>query len=320
MIEVSVCIVNYNTKDRLKECIDSIYYQTKGIDYELIVVDNSSRDGSCDMVKCSYPEVILIANEENKGFARANNQAIRKSRGKYLLFLNPDTVLLSNVLVILRDFFQKYPQAGAVGCRLLNRDGSLQTSSYRFPTLIQALGNIFLLNRILPYQWLRANLGYKLGNLWGQFDPHDRIREVDYVTGACIMVRKDLLDKIGLFDPKFFLYFEEKDLCLRLKKAGWRVYFTPQASVMHYIAEASKLNKKYALFHRYRSMVYFYRKHYNRNILISLKGILTIGCIYRMLLSIIGCLGHPDKKIYLKDALTLWGSILKIAWWEKTAS
>jgi len=313
MVEVSVCIVNYNTKERLKECLDSLYSQTRNIDYEVIVVDNNSADGSVEMLKQLYPGTILISNRLNLGFGQANNQAIEQSQGEYLLFLNPDTRLLTDVISTLRDFLQAHPKAGAVGCRLLNPDGSLQTSGYRFPTLVQALGNLFMLNRVLPYQFLRGYFGPVLGKIWGQFDPHDRLREVDYVTGACLMVRRKALQEIGYFDPAFFLYFEEKDLCLRLKRAGWQIYFTPEASVIHYLGGASKLCPEISLYHRYRSMVYFFQKHYRWQTGVLLRCILIMGSLFRMALALANSLIQPRRWGYLKRAIRLWGSVLRLA-------
>jgi len=231
--DVSVIIVNWNTKDLLSQCIESIKTHTKKISFEIIVVDNFSSDGSPEMVERNFPEVILFKNKKNKGFGQANNQGLARARGKYVLFLNSDVVINENCLDDMFDFMEKNPEVGASSCKLTFPDGSLQHSCRKFPSF-----KVFFL-MLLGLRAFFPNMKVFREYLMLDWDHSDE-REVDQIMGSFMFIRKDVLNKIGSFDERYWMYFEEVDLCLRMKKAGWRVVHYPFASAIHFLSKSSE--------------------------------------------------------------------------------
>ena len=255
MVDLSIIIVNYNVKHYLRECLQSIYRNTNGINLEIIIVDNNSTDGSVDMLKNEFPEVKLIENCQNFGFAKANNQGLRENKGRYVLLLNPDTIVLPNALDRMVEFMEANFHAGALGCKLLNPDGRLQPSCRSFPTLTTAffentgLEKLFLRNRIMG----RHRIG-----CWDYND----IREVDQPMGSALMVRREAITQVGLMDEQFHMYYEDVDWCFRIKKRGWRIYFIPLAEIIHYGGQSAWPNMAKMRVQRYKSRHKFFRKHY----------------------------------------------------------
>lgn len=247
-IDLSIVIVNWNTKEALKGCLESIY--ASGLDFfEIIVADNASEDGSISMLEEEFPQARLIKNARNVGFARASNQGMFLSQGDYILLLNSDTQIEVQALRRMIEFMEEHPQAGAMGPRLVLPDGRPQPYSFGCdPTL--------------GYLWRRGlNLLLRKGYLhnWGT----EETGEVDWVSGASLMLRRGALEETGLLDENFFLYFEDNDLCLRLRQKGWRIYFNPRMSVLHWggrsLAQNEAAQKEY-----FYSLLYFYNKHYGR--------------------------------------------------------
>lgn len=302
-IDLSVIVVNYNTGPLLERCVDSIRRFSDGIPLEILVVDNASTDGSADRLG-RLSEIRLIRNRENLGFAQATNQGIEASRGRYLLLLNPDAYLVSPIFRSLIAFAEERRDAGVVGPRLRNPDGTLQPSAYRFPTLIQAAGAILSLKRGIPVARLRASLGWWLGRYFGQLDPHASVKPVDYVTGACMLIRRELVRQIGGLDPRFFLYFEEKDFCLRARQAGWEVYFCPHAEVVHQIGGSSGDDPGTTIVERFRAMRQFYDKHYGWGSRFALRGLLVAGASTRLT----GAILSRDPK-----RARAWRTVLELA-------
>jgi len=212
-VVVSIILVNHNTREILRKCLKSIGKQTKGIAYEIILVDNNSTDGSAEMVQGEFPAVQLIRNSENRGFAAANNQGISRACGDYTLLLNSDTEVLDGAIQRTLEFMERHPEAGVVGCKLLNRDGTLQPSCRSFPSVL----NLFTESFFLYIIFKRSNL---FGKYHMTFFNHESIREVDVVKGAYMMIRKEVFDRVGLFDESYFMYAEEMDFCYRAKKSG----------------------------------------------------------------------------------------------------
>ena len=256
MIDLSITIVNYNTKDLLKQCIKSIYEQTKNISFEIIVVDNASSDGSVEMLKQEFPEVKVIANKENLFFTRAHNQALRISKGRYLMILNSDTIILDSAFDKLLKFMDDNPQCGACGPKLLNPDMSLQRSSDRLPTFLYGLFEILFINTLFPNNWIKK---YRIYPEWDR----NSTREVDSVGGSCVMVRKEVVEKVGLLDPNFLAYWEEIDWCKRILEAGYKIYYVAEAQIVHYdSASWNKLGKEKKERIFFNSMLYYYKKHF----------------------------------------------------------
>jgi GT2 family glycosyltransferase len=226
-MDLSIIIVNWNSKEYLRSCIASILATTRGIDFEIVVIDNASFDGCDQMLRQYYPQVRFIQSNQNLGFARANNVAFRESCGQYVLFLNPDTELVTPAVNIMFDYLQRLPNAGAVNCKLLNADKTVQTSCIQsFPTI---------LNQLLDSDFLRA-LRPK-SPLWGMaplFSAENGPVRVEAVSGACMMIRREVFDRVGGFSSDYFMYGEDLDLCFKMQHAGFRNYHVGDAAIVHH--------------------------------------------------------------------------------------
>lgn len=225
-MEVSIIIVNYNTEKLLENCLKTVFEKTDGVDFEIIVVDNNSDDNSCTMVKNEFPQVKLIESKKNLGFGRGNNLGVEKAEGDYIFFLNSDCELKNNAIKILYDFMQDNSDCGACGGNLYDANGEYNA----------ALGRQYPLNDwLITHSALKFLFPKKYKELRYFQRDFDRTKtaEVGFITGADLMVRKSVLDKVGMFDPKFFLYFEETELQWRIKKAGYKVIFVAESEIYH---------------------------------------------------------------------------------------
>jgi GT2 family glycosyltransferase len=246
--DLSIVVVNWNTRDLLANCLASIPGGAATLSYQVVVVDNGSSDGSAELVANQFPGTILLRNAENVGFARANNQGIAATQSQYVLLLNSDTVVQPGALLALVCFLDEHPRAGVVAPRLLTPDGSAQ--SYAFggdPTLGYLLARG--LNRLL----FRRSL-----HNWAT----DRTQTADWVSGACMMVRRAAIEQVGPLDQNMFMYFEDSEWCLRIRQAGWQVYYHPQVAVVH-LGGRSLAKNPAARRAYYRSLEYVYAKHYS---------------------------------------------------------
>ncbi len=252
---ISIVIVNWKTPRLLSGCLDSLFADAGSRDFEIWVVDNASGDGSLAMLEERYPRVRVIANEENVGFARACNQAIARSSGRYVLLINPDTLAVGDAVSRLAEFMDANPQCGAVGPKILNPDGTLQLACRRsFPDPLAAFFRLSYLSRLFPRSKLMAR--YNL-----TFEDPDSLLEVDALSGSCMMVRRQAIETVGVLDEEWFMYGEEIDWCWRIKKAGWKVVYNPQAVIYHYHGAASRLRPVKATISLHHGMTLFYRKH-----------------------------------------------------------
>ncbi len=254
-MDLSIIIVNWKVKDLLEKCLRSIFLQTKNISFEVFVVDNNSADGSVEMVREKFPQVNLTASAENLGFAKGNNLAIKKSRGRYVLFLNPDTEILDNALEKMIRFMDAHPECGIGGCKLLNSDLSLQPSVRAFPDLASQIFILLKIHNFLSHS--KAIYRY----LAGGFN-YEKTQEVDQVMGAFMMIRREVIEKIGLLDETFWLWYEEVDFCKRAKEAGFKILYTPEARIIHLYGQSFKqalsVPKQKVL---NRSLAYYFKKH-----------------------------------------------------------
>ncbi|MDI6821507.1 MAG: glycosyltransferase family 2 protein [Actinomycetota bacterium] len=273
-LDLSIAVISWNTKDLLKDCLTSIF--EKGCPFEVIVVDNNSTDGSVEMVKKEFPEVRLIQNPINIGYAKACNQAIEASRGKYIFLLNSDTRVFPKASDRLVEFMENHEDVGVVGPLLLNPNGSIQYSCRNFPSFGEAMVHAFF-GVIFPSNPISRK--YKMAD-WD----HKSERVVDWVSGAAICLRRKALEDVGFFDEGYFMYVEDLDLCYRMWKKGWRVYFTPDARVVHYIAESSKRQSMPMIIEFQKSMYRFYSKRYGNSWKRYLKLLVALGLCLR------GCL------------------------------
>jgi GT2 family glycosyltransferase len=250
---LSIVIVSWNTRELLDKCIASIYACPPPGAFETWVVDNASVDGSVEMVREKYPQVRLMGSQENMGFARANNLAIRESTGKYVVLLNPDTEVKPGAFDILTCFMDEHPNAGGAGPYLLNPDGTFQVSCYPLPTLSREVWRLFHLDLIFPYGTYRQE----------SWNPN-QFREVGVLKGACMILRHAALDQVGLMDEDYFMYTEEVDLCYRFTSGGWPLYWVPQARIVHYGGQSVEQVSEEMFLHLYKSKVVYIRKHYGR--------------------------------------------------------
>jgi len=273
-MNLSIIIVNWNTNNQLTQCLASIFHNTPSDEFEILLVDNASTDGSVDMVRERFQQVQLIENNENLGFAKANNQAIQQSNGHYVILLNPDTEIKPGALETLVRFMDEEPQAGAAGPKLLNPDGTLQTSCYPSPTLPREIWRLFHLDKIKPY-------GIYEMSRWDMEKP----RQVDVLQGACLILRREVLDQVGLLDEDYFVYSEEVDLCYRLKKAGWQLYWVPGAKVVHYGGQSTNQVAEEMFLQLYRGKILFFRKHYGRLSANLYKFVLLLATLTRLALT-----------------------------------
>jgi GT2 family glycosyltransferase len=243
-LDLSIIIVNFNTKNLLRNCINSIYKTVHNISNEIIVVDNASSDGSPLMIHAEFSQVHLIENGQNLGFGAANNQALAIMGGRYALLLNTDTILKENAVSELFSFMENHPDAAMACGQLLNADGSKQNSIAPFPSIWALLFNMPLLEKIFPQKYPSKRYDHK--------DPV----EIDSGIGACLLVRKQAIKEVGLFDKRYFFFFEETDWALRMKTAGWKIYYVPSA----YMQGQSIGRDIPARIEFYRSRYQFFRK------------------------------------------------------------
>jgi len=300
-LELSIVIVNWNTREPLQNCLYSIYNKPSGVNFEVIVVDNASSDDSLEMVEKKFTSVKIVKNEENLGFAKANNQAIKKAKGKYILLLNPDTIILNSALDKMVEFMEQHLDAGAVGCKLLDVNGVAQRSWCGFPTLFKEFSHVAMLDNLLDRERVKG-LGRILSKIsrrnFARYIDQSAAVEVDTVIGACLMVRREVIDRIGLLDEKFFMYIEEGDWCYRMKKQGWKVYFFPGASIVHLGGESTKQVIDKMLLSRYKSLFHFFRKHYGILYFYVLKYIILVGVVLRMSIFFLGSkIGHKQRSL-----------------------
>jgi len=279
-LDLSIVIVSWNTESYLRECLSSIFEHTEGLSYEVWVVDNASSDGSVRMVEEEFPRVRVLANPTNVGFARANNQALRQCGGRYVLLLNSDTCVQGDVLRVMVDFMDHRPDAGISGCKLQDVDGTFQPACRRsIPTPVVSLMRMTGLSRLFPNSRIMAR--YNL-----TYQDATAVQEVDCVSGAFLLMRRETMEQIGLLDEDYFLHGEDLDWCYRAKRAGWQVYFVPYAAVTHFKGKSSERVPVRTLFHLHRSMGMFYRKHFARTTLFIVNGLVYTAIWGRFLFAI----------------------------------
>jgi len=310
-MKLSIVIVNYNVKYFIEQCIHSIQKAVNGLSTEVFVVDNNSVDGSVRMIREKFPEVILIENKENVGFSRANNQAIRKAKGEYILILNPDTILEDDTLIRCVRFMDEHPDAGGLGVKMIDGKGKFLPESKRgLPTPGVAFFKMFGLSSLFPKSRLfnKYHLGYLDKN---------KTHEVDILAGAFMMVRKKVLDKVGLLDEAFFMYGEDIDLSYRITQAGFRNYYFPETRIIHYKGESTKKTSLNYVFVFYNAMIIFARKHFTTQNARLFSTLIHMAIYLRAFISI---LTRFFRRIALPatDVLLIYGGIWFIKeYWEK---
>ena len=280
-IDVSLLIVNYNTCRLTLDCLQSVYQSDTRYSYEIILIDNDSRDDSVECISKSFPEVKLIKNNSNVGFARANNQGIRAATGRHILLLNSDTVVRKDTLEVMVAFMDSHPGVGASGCKVILPDGSLDKACKRgFPTPSASFYYAFGFSRLFPDN-PRFN-GYQLGYL-----DSDEEYPVDCLVGAFMMVRRETIAEIGGLDETFFMYGEDLDWCYRIKEAGWGIYYFPQTTIVHLKGGSARRRPLKIVYEFHRAMILFHRKHYSKQYGLWVNGAVYTGVGIKFILSLI---------------------------------
>lgn len=279
-MDLSIIILSFNTKDILDNCLKSILKNSKGIDMEIIVVDNHSTDGSPESIRKNFPGVYLIENNKNEGFAKANNQGIKISKGKYILLLNSDTLVEKDAIKEMINFMESRKEVGVVGPQLLNSDRSKQASAGRFPDLFTVFIMLFF-EHWQQNRFVRTSF--------------DTLTQTDWIMGAALMIRKNILEKTGLLDEKIFMYYDEVEWCYRIKKAGYKIYFYPKPEIIHLWQGSSQSKREGPILANYKGLVYFYEKHKTKIELLLLKFLLKTKAILAL------GVGYLTNNSYLKE-------------------
>lgn len=283
-MKLSIIIVSWNVREDIVRCLRSIEENRPYGEFEVIVVDNASIDSTVDTVTKDFPEVVTVVNNENRGFAAANNQGIKRSQGQYILFLNPDTIVLPNSLNVLVDFMDDNKNVGVCGPKLVNEDGTTQPSARRFPTFRGAL------YRHTAFRFLRVFRSEYKRWLMKDFT-HNKQMDVDQLMGAALMTRRSVVNTVGTMDENFFMYYEEVDLCYRIKQAGWRIVFMPEAVITHLGGHSTgqiPVSKRVMML---TSLLTFFRKHRGK------FATRLFNCVFK-------------PAIILRDIINLWGGIV----------
>jgi GT2 family glycosyltransferase len=307
---LSICILSWNTSDLLHACLQSIFEDPQSREWEVVVVDNNSSDSSPAMVAAGFPQVRLAVNSSNLGFATGNNRAMEIARGDNLLLLNSDTRVEPGSLGRLADFLAANPDVGAVGPKLLSADGSVQLSCGIRPSLLSEFVNKMLLHNLFPF--------YKLGR-WH----HRETRDVDWVMGACLLVRRRVVEEVGGLDSAIFMYHEDLDWCLRIRDCGWRIAYFPYSCIHHLRGASTRQNLRNMLVVSQRSHYFLFAKHFGKGHVLVLRFLTLIEMTLRSMVwlpySIVSSQrrgeGHQRLLAY-RDIF--WKSLFDRAYWRPT--
>jgi GT2 family glycosyltransferase len=299
MIDLTVSVVTGNNKKFILECLKSIYETTKNLSFEVYVVINGPSDDSEAPLKESFPDVNLIINQKKMGFTYNHNRVIEKAKGKYILVLNDDTLILNGALKKMVDFMETSPDVGILGCRILNLDGTLQWSCGKS------------LNH--KFEYWKAGM---LNSLLSPFlkDHHFKnTQEVSWVTGACLLVRNEAARAVGVFDENIIIYFEDADWCYRMIKAGWKVVFYPHAKIIHYFGQTRKKYLARDILIIYQSRLYFFSKHYSRPTSYSVRMLTIVEVILRYMKTLISPYDFPGQRGQRKELRRAYGRVIQLA-------
>ena len=296
--DFSVILVCWNNKDYLEPCLNSLYGGKLRYTFDVIVVDNGSTDGSQEMLREKFPEIVVIQNDHNVGLGRASNQGIEATQGRYVLLLNNDTIVNGPSLDLMVEFMDTTPEAGAVGGRMLNPDGSFQAADARFPSI-----------------WEEFLIATRLGALfWPNFPDRTyskQVTTVDWLGSACLLLRRDAIDRVGLLDEEYFIYGDEADLQYRLKKAGWLVYFLPDATTIHFGGRSLDRWRRRKMV--YRGKMLFFQKNYGALRTGILRVLFASLSLFKLLLWGAFAMFPKWRERATKELHSNW-DILKLSW------
>jgi GT2 family glycosyltransferase len=279
-MDVSIIILNYNTRELTINALRSVYQSVTSCRFEVILVDNASKDDSIQHIQNEFPQVTLILNHENVGFAIANNQAMRVAQGRYVLLLNSDTLIQQDTLETMLQFMDKHPEVGAAGCKLVLLDGTLDKACKRgFPRPLASFYYAFGMSKLFPAvpRFNQYQLGY--------MDPDDAY-PVDCLVGAFMFVRRTTIDQVGMLDEDFFMYGEDIDWCYRIKQAGWVNYYYPKTQILHLKGASSRRKPVKIVYEFHRAMWLFHRKHYKQRYSFIVNGLVYTGIGVKLCLAL----------------------------------
>jgi len=305
-VDVSVIVVTWNVRAWLEPCLETVFAEIRraSLDAEVLVVDNASTDGTGSMVESRFPEARLIENDENLGFAAANNIGITQSSGRLVLLLNPDTELEAGALAALVRHVEEHPDVAAVGARLVGSDHEPQSSVTRFPTVPREFAGLFHLGAVA------TTTDYPLSR-WSTAEP----RTVDVIQGCCMLLRRDVLDQIGFLDEDYFLYSEEVDLCHRIHLAGWRTTWLPTSVVVHHGGQSTKQMPRTMFLELYRSKVLYFRKRHGRAQALAYKAVLLAASLARVALAPAALFESSATRRRHLDLASRYLLLLRRLWW-----
>jgi|SRR5271165_1571677 len=314
-IVISVIIVSFNTADVLGNCLRSIRLSTVRQRIQAVVIDNASQDRSADLVETQFPEVRLIRNSYNAGFAKACNQGIAVAKGRYILLLNSDVEVQADTFDKMLDFMDGHPEVGVAGCKLKNADGSTQASVRDFPSLRGEFFGALLLDRLFPSHpvigsYLKQNLAW---------ETHV---EVDQVSGAFFMVRRETIKKAGLLDEGFFMYYEEVDWCFRIKQADWKIMYVPEVSVLHLGGSSAKQFKALPYVEGARSKILYFRKHYGAVTALLVQLLAMVNVLVRIFVWMVNVGAKSlgvKKKLHKGWSPSVAAQICEVIWFPNMA-
>jgi N-acetylglucosaminyl-diphospho-decaprenol L-rhamnosyltransferase len=278
-VDLSCIIVNYKNSEPLKDCLESIYQTVQGMDFEVIIVDNSENDPGLQPLEELYPKAQFISNSSNIGFSKANNQAAKIAQGNFLFFLNPDTILSDQAINSMYNYYSSHTEIGALGPKVVNPNGSLQYSCRRYPTLWTGLFNRYsILSRLFPENRFTSQY------LMLDFD-HNEIRQVDWLSGCCLMVSKNIFEQSHGFDENYFLFNEDIDLCRTINQAGKQVIYFPEAKVIHQVSTSNSKTTAKVIIQRHLGMMHYFKKHHEENLLT--RGVISFFISLRAITQLI---------------------------------
>jgi N-acetylglucosaminyl-diphospho-decaprenol L-rhamnosyltransferase len=309
-VDVTAIVINYNTKDLLRPCVEALRRAAAGLRLQIVLVDNDSRDGSADLLRSEFADCELVINTINVGFGRANNQAFALARGRYLLLLNTDAFVEPGSVGQTVRYLEEHPECGVLGVRLVGADGALQPSCRYFPTPWNEFVAYTGLARLFRSTRLVDDMSWD----------HGSPRECDWVPGCYYLVRRSVVDQVGLFDPRFFLYYEEVDHCRSVKAAGWQVVFYPYATVVHIGGESAKTDGEISSAGRQisalqiESSLLYYRKHHGRRGLWLNVALVTLADAFLALKRVLRHRTLHGVLPYWKHAATMWSLLRKTGW------
>jgi GT2 family glycosyltransferase len=294
-LELSIVILSYNTREMLRRCLSSVQAHAPRCPHEVLCVDDASSDGSADMVATEFPWVRLTRNPTNRGYAASNNVALRQARGRKILLLNSDVILVDpETLHSMVAFLDAHPEVGVAGQKLLNPDGTVQLSCRRFPTLGFSIRQSFLPRR------LRRRHGIVRDYYMADFT-YDRVAEVEMAAATCCILRREVLEQVGLMDEAFFLYVGDADWFYRIAQAGWKTCFLPDHPVIHHGGLSASPSRLDLIWEFHRGLYRYYRKHLARGTPLLLRPLVLPGILVRFAWQLLGWLGGRRQRVCSDD-------------------